>query len=226
MKLLKTLILTEKPSVARDIAKVIGVPKKQDGFYEVNNYVITWAVGHLVSLAAPESYKKEWESWSMSHLPMIPDNFKLTINKRTAKQFKVVKDLMVSPEIDRVIFATDAGPEGELIARWIYQKTNCRKPVERLWISSLTKEAIQDGLTNLRPSTEFDSLFHAAVARARADWLVGLNTTRAITSVMKAKDSSTTTYSCGRVQSPTLKKVVERCLEIIILIQKLFMKSM
>lgn len=214
MKYLKTLILTEKPSVAREITKVIGVPKKRDGYFEVNNYVITWAVGHLVSLAAPESYKKEWESWSMSHLPMIPDNFKLTINKRTAKQFKVVKDLMVSPEIDQVIFATDASPEGELIARWIYQKTNCRKPVERLWISSLTKESIQDGLTNLRPSTEFDSLFHAAVARARADWLVGLNTTRAITSVMKAKDSSTTTYSCGRVQSPTLQKVVERCLEI------------
>ena len=211
---MKTLILTEKPSVARDIAKVIGVPKKQEGFIEVNNYVISWAVGHLVSLAAPESYKKEWESWSMDHLPMIPEKFKITINKRTAKQFKIVKDLMVSPDIDRIIFATDAGPEGELIARWIYQKTNCRKPIERLWISSLTKESIQEGLKNLKPSAEFDSLFHAAVARARADWLVGLNTTRAVTNVMKAKDSSATTYSCGRVQSPTLKKVVERCLEI------------
>ena len=211
---MKTLILTEKPSVARDIAKVIGVPKKQDGFCEVNNYIITWAVGHLVSLAAPENYKDEWKSWNMDHLPMIPEKFKLAINKRTSRQFKIVKELMISSDIDRVIFATDAGPEGELIARWIYQKTNCRKPIERLWISSLTKESIEDGLKNLKPSTEFDSLFHAAVARARADWLVGLNTTRAVTNVMKAKDSSATTYSCGRVQSPTLQKVVERCLEI------------
>lgn len=143
---------------------------------------------------------------------MIPDKFKLDINKRTSKQFKIVKELMVSPDINRVIFATDAGPEGELIARWIYQKTNCRKPIERIWISSLTEESIKNGMKNLKPSAEYDSLFNAAVARA--DWLVGLNATRAVTNVMKANDSSASIFSCGRVQSPTLHKVVERCIEI------------
>ncbi|HJV47222.1 MAG TPA: DNA topoisomerase [Bacillota bacterium] len=208
------LILTEKPSVARSIANALGKPEKGDGYLKVNQYIITWAVGHLVSLAQPEAYHPEWKTWRMDQLPMIPPDLKLIINRRTSKQFQVVKELLLDPNIEKVIFATDAGPEGELIARWIYEKCHAKKLIERLWISSLTKEAILTGMKNLQPSAEYDRLFQSAAARARADWIVGLNATRAVTCAVRTLDSSSTTYTVGRVQTPTLKLVVDRDREI------------
>ncbi len=204
------LILAEKPSVAKAIANALGKAEQNEGYLKVDSYIITWAVGHLVSLAKPESYHHEWKSWNIDHLPMIPERLKLVVNKRTSKQFRIVKDWITSSEVEKIIFATDAGPEGELIARWIYFKSNGRKLVERLWISSITREAILDGMKHLKPASEFDLLFQSAAARARADWLVGLNATRVITAVMRSKDASATNYTAGRVQTPTLCKIVER----------------
>lgn len=208
------LILTEKPSVAREIAEALGKPQRHEGYLQVDPYLITWAVGHLVSMAPPESYRAEWKSWNVEQLPMIPDSIKLIVNRRTSKQFKVVQQLIQDSMIEKVIFATDAGAEGELIARWIYKKAKGRKDVERLWISSITKEAIHQGMANLRPSSEFDSLYQVATARARADWLIGLNTTRAITCTMRESNSESSTFSVGRVQTPTLHKIVLREREI------------
>lgn len=205
---MKKLIITEKPSVAKKIAHVIGGPKPQKGYIEAGPYIITWAVGHLVGIASPDQHNKAWKSWRYETLPMIPDQFKLSINKRTAKQYRIVKGWLTDPEISEVIFATDAGAEGELIARWIYQKSGSKKPVKRLWTASLTKEALDDALNHLKPSEVYNGLYEAAEARAQADWIVGLNASRAVSLAMQE------TFTVGRVQTPTLNLVVKREREI------------
>ncbi|ERI07249.1 type IA DNA topoisomerase [Aneurinibacillus aneurinilyticus] len=209
-----TLILAEKPSVARAIAKALGRPTRADGYLQVENYLVTWAVGHLVALAPPEAYHPSWKSWKLDELPMLPDSWKLVANKRTKKQFSIVKSLMQRNDVDRVIFATDAGAEGELIARWIYEKCGCKKPAERLWIASVTTTAILEGMKQLQPAAAYDRLYESAAARARSDWTVGLNATRAVTCALRYNDSSSPTYTLGRVQTPVLKKIVDREKEI------------
>ncbi|OEH86017.1 hypothetical protein BHU72_14790 [Desulfuribacillus stibiiarsenatis] len=208
------LILTEKPSVAMAISKALGgYSNKLDGYLTVDQYIITWAIGHLVGLAEPQEYNEQWKTWSFNHLPMIPDHLQLVVNRRVAKQFKIVKELMNSKNINSIIFATDAGPQGELIARWIYHHANCKKPILRLWISSITKESILNGLNNLRPAEDYDPIYHAAQSQARADWIVGLNATRAVTLHMQSQGQKSA-FSVGRVQTPTLKKIVDREKEI------------
>ena len=202
---MSTVIVAEKPSVARDIAAVLGVRAKGDGFLHGNGYQITWALGHLVHFAEPDDYDGGWAGrWSMAQLPMIPERWKLRTDKHTAKQFKAVKALLTSPETERVVCATDAGREGELIFRLIAEHARCRKPVQRLWISSLTEEAIRAGLDRLRPASDYDPLAAAARARAQADWLMGMNLTRAYTVHNRVL------CTIGRVQTPTLAMIVER----------------
>lgn len=200
----KTLILAEKPSVAREIARVLGVKKRGDGYIDGDKYVVTWALGHLVTLADPEKYDEKYKRWSFETLPMLPDKMKLVIIKETSKQFTAVKKLMLSDSVSDIIIATDAGREGELVARWIIEKAGCKKPIRRLWISSQTDKAIRDGFQNLRDGADYIPLCNAAKARAEADWLVGLNVTRALTCRHNAQ------LSAGRVQTPTLAIIVER----------------
>ncbi len=208
------VILAEKPSVARAIANTLGHPESNDGYITAGNYIVTWAIGHLISLSDPAKHKEEWKYWNLEQLPMLPENMKLSVNTKTSKQYKIVKELINHKNTDSLIFATDAGPQGELIARWIYIKSNCKKPVQRLWISSITQEAIEKGMRELLPSEKFDTLFLAAQAQARADWIVGLNCTRAVTLSMKQKGSQMGTFTTGRVQTPTLYKIVQREREI------------
>lgn len=200
----KTLVLTEKPSVGREVAKILNCNQKGNGCFVGPRYIVVWALGHLVTLADPESYDEKYKSWKMEDLPMLPAKMDLVVMKETSKQFGVVKNLMKSPEIDDLIIATDAGREGELVARWIMKKAGWRKPVKRLWISSLTDQAIKEGFNNLRPGREYEALYAAAECRAEADWLIGLNVTRALTCKYNAQ------LSAGRVQTPTLAMVVER----------------
>ena len=188
----------EKPSVGRDIARVLGCKKETHSYIEGNDYIVTWALGHLVSLADPEQYGKEYKEWNMDVLPMMPKHWKLTVLKKTSKQFQTVKKLLLRNDIKDVIIATDAGREGELVARWILQMSGNKKPIYRLWISSVTDKAIKDGFAHLKPGKEYDNLFRAARSRAEADWLVGINATRALTCKYNAQ------LSCGRVQTPTL----------------------
>jgi len=204
----KTLILTEKPSVAREIARIMGGGQSMDGHIVGGRYIITWALGHLVTLSDPESYKEEWKEWKLESLPMIPTNMELAIIKETSKQFSIVRNLLHSPAIDDLIIATDAGREGELVARWIVEKAKFRKPMKRLWISSMTDQAIKEGFSRLKPSRDYDNLFESAKSRSIADWLVGLNATRALTCKHNAS------LSAGRVQTPTLAMIVEREREI------------
>ena len=204
----KTLVLTEKPSVGRDIAKVLNCNQKGDGCISGNRYIVTWALGHLVTLAEPEAYNDKYKSWSMDDLPMLPERMKLVVIKQTAKQFKVVQSLMKSGDISDLVIATDSGREGELVARWIMQKAGWNKPTKRLWISSQTDKAIKEGFASLRPAADYDNLYKSAQARAEADWLVGLNVTRALTCKYNAQ------LSAGRVQTPTLALLVEREQEI------------
>ena len=200
-----TVIVAEKPSVARDIAAVLGARGRGEGFLHGNGYQVTWALGHLVHFAEPDDYDAAWAGrWSMGQLPMIPEQWKLRTDKKTVKQFKAVKALLVSPDTERVVCATDAGREGELIFRLIAEHARCRKPVQRLWISSLTEEAIRAGLERLRPGSDYDPLAAAARARAQADWLVGMNLTRAYTVHNRVL------CTIGRVQTPTLAMIVER----------------
>nr|WP_141731746.1 DNA topoisomerase 3 [Oligoflexus tunisiensis] len=201
---LTTVIITEKPSVARDIAQVLGLTRQGKGYIEGPDYKVAWAFGHLVGLAEPHQMNPAWKSWRLADLPMLPENWPLEIMPNTADQFAVVQALMNDARTQKVICATDAGREGELIFRYIYDKAECRKPVERLWISSLTPEAIRQGLARLRPAREFDGLADSARARSRADWLVGMNLSRAWSLV------SGEHYSIGRVQTPTLAMLVER----------------
>jgi DNA topoisomerase-3 len=204
----KTLVLTEKPSVGREVAKILNCQQKGNGCFSGAKYIVTWALGHLVTLADPEMYDDKYKSWRLEDLPMLPPKMELVVMKETSKQFGVVKNLLRSPEIEELIIATDAGREGELVARWILKKAGWRKPVKRLWISSLTERAIREGFNNLRPGKDFEPLYAAAECRAEADWLVGLNVTRALTCKFNAQ------LSAGRVQTPTLAMVVEREKEI------------
>lgn len=205
----KTLVLTEKPSVARDIARVMGCKRNGNGCIIGDKYIITWALGHLVTLADPEAYSEKYKSWRMEDLPMLPEKMKLVVIGQTSKQFKAVSALLGSSEIDKVVIATDAGREGELVARWILKKANCKKPLMRLWISSQTDKAIREGFASLKPASQYDNLYYSARSRAEADWLVGLNVTRALTCKHNAQ------LSAGRVQTPTLAMIVQREEEIL-----------
>ncbi len=201
---MKSLVIAEKPSVARDIARVLGANQKNGGVLEGKKYVVTWALGHLVTLADPEEYDKKYEKWEMSTLPMMPKDMKLVVIRQTGKQFSVVKTQLFRKDIEEIIIATDAGREGELVARWILEKAGCHKPIKRLWISSVTDKAIKEGFASLKDGHAYDNLYHAAVARAQADWLVGMNGTRALTCKYNAQ------LSCGRVQTPTLAMIARR----------------
>jgi DNA topoisomerase-3 len=200
----KILVLTEKPSVGKDIAKVLNCSQNGGGCFIGAKYIVTWALGHLVTLADPEVYSDRYKSWNLESLPMLPKKMELVVIKETAKQFKTVRELMKRADVDELVIATDAGREGELVARWIIEKAGFRKPVKRLWISSQTDRAIRDGFNNLKPAKDYDNLYKSAQCRAEADWLVGLNVTRALTCKYNAQ------LSAGRVQTPTLAMIVER----------------
>jgi DNA topoisomerase III len=197
-------VLAEKPSVARDIARVLGADKRGDGYLQGNGYVVTWAIGHLVSLAQPHEINPEWRQWRFDLLPILPGHWPLVVYERTKDQFEVVRKILTSPRVSRIVCATDAGREGELIFRYIYEATGSKKPVSRLWISSLTPDAIRKGFDKLRPGSEYDRLADAASGRSRADWLVGMNLSRAYSIVYSEE------LSVGRVQTPTLAMVVDR----------------
>lgn len=200
----KSLVLAEKPSVGREIARVLGCHQKGNGCLIGSQYIVTWALGHLVTLADPEAYDDRYKSWRLDDLPMLPKKMELVVIKETAKQFGAVKKLLKQPDIQELIIATDAGREGELVARWILAKAGWDKPIKRLWISSQTDKAIKEGFNNLKPGRNYESLYEAAQSRAEADWYVGLNVTRALTCKYNAQ------LSAGRVQTPTLAMVVQR----------------
>ncbi|MBM7570591.1 DNA topoisomerase III [Aquibacillus albus] len=200
----KTVVLAEKPSVGRDIAKVLQCNKKGNGFFEGSKYIVTWALGHLVTLADPEVYDDKYKTWKLEDLPMLPAHLKLVVIKKTGKQFNTVKTQLNRKDVQDIVIATDAGREGELVARWIIEKTRVKKPVKRLWISSVTDKAIKDGFQHLKPGKRYENLYASAVARSEADWYVGLNATRALTTKFNAQLSS------GRVQTPTLAMIAAR----------------
>lgn len=200
----KSLVIAEKPSVARDIARVLKCTKKGNGSLEGDKYIVTWALGHLVTHADPEQYDVKYKEWKMEDLPIIPEPFKLVPIRQTTKQFNAVKTLLNRQDVNEVIIATDAGREGELVARWILAKAKSRKPIKRLWISSVTDQAIREGFNNLKDGRKYDHLYEAAVARAEADWIVGINATRALTVKYNAQ------LSTGRVQTPTLAMIANR----------------
>lgn len=200
----KSLVLAEKPSVARDIARILNCNKKGNGFLEGNQYIVTWALGHLVTLADPESYDVKYKSWNIEDLPMLPPTLKLIVIKQSGKQFNAVKSQLVRSDVNEIIIATDAGREGELVARWIIEKAKVNKPIKRLWISSVTDKAIKDGFNNLKPGKEYENLYASAVARSEADWYIGLNATRALTTRFNAQ------LNCGRVQTPTVAIIATR----------------
>ena len=204
----KKLVLAEKPSVGRDIARVLGCEPKGQSYMENSEYIVTWALGHLVTLASPERYNKAYTTWTLESLPMIPKPFKLEVIKNTSKQYQVVRQLMERSDVDEIIIGTDAGREGELVARWIIDYAGCKKPLKRLWISSVTDKAIKDGFNHLVKGSKYDNLYHAARARSQADWILGLNGTRALTVKHNAS------LSMGRVQTPTVGLVNQRELEI------------
>lgn len=200
----KILVLAEKPSVGKEIARVLKCNRSGNGFIEGENYIVTWALGHLVTLADPDTYDAKYATWKLDDLPMLPAKFKLTVIKQTSKQFNVVKGLMLRAEVKEIIIATDAGREGELVARWIIEKIGIKKIIKRLWISSVTDKAIKEGFANLKDGKQFEKLFASAVARAEIDWIVGINATRALTCKYNAQ------LSCGRVQTPTLAMIAKR----------------
>ena len=211
---MKICIIAEKPSVARDIARIVGANSKQDGYMECNGYLVTWAMGHLIALAMPETYG--FSAYKAEDLPIRPNPFQLVVRQvrkdkeyisdpAALKQLKVIRSCF--DKADCIIVATDAGREGELIFRYIYQHLGCRKPFDRLWISSLTDKAIREGLSNLKPGDYYDNLYHSAKARSEADWLVGINASRALSIARKGG------YSLGRVQTPTLAMVCRRYIE-------------
>lgn len=201
-------VLAEKPSVGRDIAKVLGATTKGDGYLHGNGYVVTWAIGHLASLAQPHEIDTGWRQWRRDRLPMLPRQWPLVVYEKTQDQFEVVRKIVTSPRVRRIVCATDAGREGELIFRYIYEAAGCDKPFDRLWISSLTPEAIRKGFAELRPGSDYDPLADAARGRSRADWLVGMNLSRAYSLAYGEE------LSVGRVQTPTLAMLVEREQEI------------
>ncbi|MDY3250031.1 MAG: DNA topoisomerase III [Candidatus Choladocola sp.] len=201
---MKTLVLAEKPSVGRDIARVLHCQQKADGYIEGKEYVVTWGLGHLVELKTPEGYDSKYKEWKAEDLPIMPEKLETEVIAQTRKQYRTVYGLLQRKEIQDVVIATDAGREGELVARWILQKAGCRKRCRRLWISSVTDKAIREGFANLKDARAYDNLFAAAVSRAEADWLVGINATRALTCKYNAQ------LSCGRVQTPTLAMIAAR----------------
>lgn len=201
---MKHLVIAEKPSVGRDIARVLHCNKKTNTYIEGKDYIVTWALGHLVTLADPEQYDEQYKTWNMDTLPMLPEHWKLVVIKQTGRQFHAVKELIFRKDVSDIIIATDAGREGELVARWILDKAGNQKPLKRLWISSVTDKAIREGFQNLRPGKSYEPLYRAAVARAQSDWVVGINATRALTCKYNAQ------LSCGRVQTPTLAMIAAR----------------
>ena len=201
---MKHLVIAEKPSVGRDIARVLHCNKKTNTYIEGKDYIVTWALGHLVTLADPEQYDEQYKIWNMDTLPMLPEHWKLVVIKQTGRQFHAVKELIFRKDVSDIIIATDAGREGELVARWILDKAGNQKPLKRLWISSVTDKAIREGFQNLRPGKSYEPLYRAAVARAQSDWVVGINATRALTCKYNAQ------LSCGRVQTPTLAMIAAR----------------
>jgi len=205
---MKSLVLAEKPSVARDIARVLNCHKNLPGAIEGSQYVVTWALGHLVTLADPEEYDQKFKEWNLSYLPMLPKKWNLVVIKQTSKQYRNVKTQLFRKDISDIIIATDAGREGELVARWILDKSGCHKPLRRLWISSVTDKAIREGFSHLKDGSQYNALYYAAKSRAEADWLVGINATRALTCKYNAQ------LSCGRVQTPTLAIIAHREKEI------------
>ena len=200
----KKLVIAEKPSVGKELARVLGCRQGREGYLAGSQFIVTWSFGHLVTLADPEAYGDQYKKWSLDTLPMLPGKMKLVVIKSTSKQFRVVKELLHSNEVGEVVIATDAGREGELVARWIIEKAGCKKPVKRLWISSQTDQAIREGFVHLKPGRDYENLYQSARSRAEADWLVGLNVTRALTCKHNAQ------LSAGRVQTPTLAMIVAR----------------
>src|ERR1700676_4136761 len=197
-------VLAEEPSGARDIAKVLGATTRGEGYLHGNGYIVTWAIGHLAALAQPHEIEAHWRQWRRETLPMLPGKWPLVVYEKTKDQFETVRKILTSPRVSQIVCATDAGREGELIFRYIYEAAQCGKPVSRLWISSLTPEAIHKGFEALRPGSDYDPLADAARGRSRADWLVGMNLSRAYTLTYGDE------LSVGRVQTPTLAMVVER----------------
>lgn len=204
LNMTKSVVIAEKPSVARDIARVLNCNKKGNGYLEGNKYIVTWALGHLVTLADPESYDVKYKTWKLEDLPMLPERLKLTVIKQTGKQFNAVKNQLTRKDVHEIIVATDAGREGELVARWIIDKVKVNKPIKRLWISSVTDKAIKNGFANLKPGSSYNNLYASAVARSEADWYIGLNATRALTTRFNAQ------LNCGRVQTPTVAIIAAR----------------
>ncbi|EGO65890.1 DNA topoisomerase III [Acetonema longum] len=200
----KTVVLAEKPSVGRDLARVLGCGQKGNGYFEGARYIVTWALGHLVTLADPEAYDDKYKSWRLEDLPMLPAQLKLVVIRQSARQFQIVREQLGRQDVHEVVIATDAGREGELVARWILEKAQIRKPLKRLWISSVTDKAIQEGFRKLKDGRKYENLYASAVARAEADWVVGINATRALTCKYNAQ------LSCGRVQTPTLAIIAAR----------------
>ena len=198
------LVLAEKPSVAQSIAKVLGAAKREDGYLEGNGYVVSWCVGHLVELAQPEVYDAKYSKWAYADLPIFPMDWQYEVSAGTKKQFGILKKLMAREDVASLVCATDAGREGELIFRLVYHKAGCRKPFERLWISSMEDVAIKEGFENLRSGTEYDALYEAALCRERADWIVGINATRLFSTLYGQ------TLNVGRVMTPTLAMAVMR----------------
>mgnify|MGYP002570004311 CR=1 FL=1 len=200
----KILVLAEKPSVGRDIARVLNCNKDKNGYIEGSKYIVTWALGHLVTLADPESYGEKYKSWKMEDLPILPPKLKTVVIKKTSKQFNTVKSQLNREDVGEIVIATDAGREGELVARWIIEKAHVKKSIKRLWISSSTDKAIKEGFDKLKDGRKYNNLYYSAIARAEADWFVGINGTRALTTKYNAQ------LSCGRVQTPTLGMILKR----------------
>lgn len=199
------LVIAEKPSVAQSIAAVLGATQRKDGYLEGNDYLVSWCVGHLVELVQPESYEEAWKKWSYDNLPIIPQEWQHEVKSDTKAQYQILKKLMHDDRVDAVVCATDAGREGELIFRLTYNMAGCRKPMKRLWISSMEESAIRDGFHNLRPGSDYDNLYKSALCRQEADWLVGINGTRLFTVLYGGK-----ALKVGRVQTPTLAMLVDR----------------
>jgi DNA topoisomerase-3 len=204
VEMARALVLAEKPSVGMDIARVLQCNKKGNGFMEGDKYIVTWAFGHLVTLADPEVYDQKYKSWVLEDLPMLPSSLKLVVMKKTGKQFNTIKGLLNRKDVSEIVIATDSGREGELVARWIIEKAMVSKPIKRLWISSVTDKAIKEGFSRLKDGKAYENLYASAVARAAADWYVGINATRALTCKFNAQ------LSCGRVQTPTLAIIAQR----------------
>lgn len=203
-KKMSKLVISEKPSVAQSIAKVIGATARKEGYMEGGNYIVTWCVGHLAAMANAEVYDEKYAKWRYDDLPIVPQKWEYVPEKDKAKQFEVIRELMNRDDVDEIINACDAGREGELIFRTVYYLAGCTKTMKRLWISSMEDEAIRDGMKNLRPGSEYDGLYRSALCRSRADWLVGINATRLFSILYHRK------LNVGRVVSPTLSLIVQR----------------